>query len=403
MIDLREAYKILFSVVKAGPTVELPLRGVLHRTLAAPVRSDIDYPPFDQSVMDGFAVRAADVTDAPVTLRIVGQIAAGAVPRGSVSPGETMQINTGAPIPRGADAVVCVEHTEAMPSNDEVLVREAVRPGEFITRRGAYVSVGQTVLMVGTKLTPVDIGAAASAGRARVQVYRRPTVAVLSTGDELIEIDRRPAGSQIRASNESMLEALVTAAHAEPVLLKSVGDRREAIRSGITEGLRSDVLCITGGVSMGAFDLVPDVLEECGCSLHIRKVAIKPGRPAVFASGPDGTPVFALPGNPASAFVAFELLVRPALAVVEGRRGAPPAMARATLRGSIKPTGDRRTYLPARARVEEDGQWVVERLSWQGSGDPFGIATADALIMRPPGAAAVAHGETVSVHLLDRS
>ncbi|MGB2986645.1 MAG: gephyrin-like molybdotransferase Glp [Phycisphaerae bacterium] len=403
MIDIPEAYEVLFSNIQPGDTVEVPLSEALYRTLAGPIRCDVDYPPFDQSVMDGYAVRATDVAAAPVTLKIVGQIAAGTVPKKPLSPGETMQINTGAPIPPGADAVVCVEHTGPAPSGEDVLIRKAVKPGEFVTPRATYISAGQVVLEAGTRLMPVEIGAAASAGIDRVMVYRRPTVAVLSTGDELIEIDRKPTGAQIRNSNQYLLVALVTAAHAEPIVLGVARDNREAIREGIIEGLRSDVLCITGGVSMGAFDFVPEALEQCGAAFHIRKMAIKPGRPIIFATMPDGTLVFGLPGNPASALVGFELLVKPALAALEGRGRAVPPVVRATLQGSIKPTSDRRTFLPARARVKEDGEWAVETLSWHGSGDSFGMVTANALIMRPPAAGAVTTGDTVSMILLDRT
>jgi molybdopterin molybdotransferase len=159
---------------------------------------------------------------------------------------------------------------------------------------------------------------------------------------------------------------------------------------------------MTGGVSMGAFDFVPEVLEACGARFHIRKMAIKPGRPTIFATMPDGTLVFALPGNPAGAFVAFELLVKPALSALEGRMNVVPTLTRATLRGHLKPTTARRTYLPAHARVGDDGGWAVEALSWQGSGDSFGMATASALIMRPPNTGAASNGDTVSTLLLDR-
>lgn len=251
-------------------------------------------------------------------------------------------------------------------------------------------------------MTPLAIGAAAAAGAARVTVYRRPSVAVLATGDELIEIDRRPSGASVRNSNQYLLEALILSAHAEPVLLGVARDDRVALREKIEAGLRSDVLCITGGVSAGAFDFVPEVLEACGARFHIRKMAIKPGRPTIFATTPAGRSIFALPGNPASALVGFELLVRPALAALEGRPGEVQVPVRATLRGSIPAAGERRRFVPARGVVGEDGGWKVEVLSWHGSGDSFGMATANALIVRSPGAAAVSDGAVVSALSLDR-
>ena len=402
MIDVGEAYDILFANVQPGDTIVAPLDQALFRTLAAPVRCDVDYPPFDRSVMDGYAVRAEDVSVAPVRLKVIGQVPAGSVSDKVLGPGEAMQINTGAPIPAGADAVVRVEKTETAETAEEVLVTEAVPAGQFITPRGTYVSAGQTILEAGTRLTPAEIGAAASAGAGQVTVYRRPSVAVLGTGDELVEIEQRPTGAQIRNSNQHLLAALIDSAHAEQVVLGAAPDNREIIRERILEGLRCDVLCITGGVSVGAFDFVPEVLEQLGASLHIRKMRIKPGRPTIFATMPDATLIFALPGNPGGAFVGFELLVRPALAALEGRPGELPLMISATLRGSVSATRDRRTYVPARGDVDEDGGWVAEPLSWHGSGDSFGLSRANALIMRGPAASAVATGDTVSIILLDR-
>lgn len=403
MIDVDEAYEVLFSSIKPVERVEVPLSEALYRTLAAPVRCDVDYPPFDRSVMDGYAVRAEDVADAPVALRMVGRIPAGTMPEDRLSPGEAVQINTGAPIPRGADAVVRVEQTELMDSGKAVLIREMAGPGQFITPRGTYIKAGQTVMRVGTRLAPLEIGAAAAAGAARVSVYRRPRVAVLATGDELVDIEQKPTGALIRNSNQELLSALISTAHAQPVLLGVARDDKEALRERIAEGLREDVLCITGGVSMGAFDFVPEVLEQCGATFRIRKMAIKPGRPTIFATTSNGTLIFALPGNPASAFVGFKLLVRPALAALERRSGAVPPVGRATLRASIQPARNRRTYLPARAYVGADGGWEVETLSWQGSGGSFGMATANALIMRPPEADAANSGDTVQILFLDRT
>ena len=403
MIDVDEAYELLFSSIKPVERVEVPLSEALYRTLAAPVRCDLDSPPFDRSVMDGYAVRAEDVADAPVALRMVGRIPAGTMPEDRLSPGEAVQINTGAPIPRGADAVVRVEQTELMDSGKAVLIREMSGPGQFITPRGTYIKAGQTVMRVGTRLAPLEIGAAAAAGAARVSVYRRPRVAVLATGDELVDIEQKPTGALIRNSNQELLSALISTAHAQPVLLGVARDNKETLRERIVEGLREDVLCITGGVSMGAFDFVPEVLEQCGATFRIRKMAIKPGRPTIFATTSNGTLIFALPGNPAGAFVGFKLLVRPALAALEGRSGAVPPVGRATLAASIQPARNRRTYLPARAYVGADGGWEVETLSWQGSGDSFGMATANALIMRPPEADAANSGDTVQILFLDRT
>ena len=402
MIDVDEAHRVLFSHVKPLDSVCLPLYEAGLRTLAAPIVCDLDYPPFDRSVMDGYAVRSSDVVDVPARLRVVGQIAAGRSSGRAVGAGEAMQINTGAPIPPGADAVVRVERTESSESSDEVLVHEAVSSGSFITRRAAYVSKGDVVLVAGTRLTSLAIGAVAAAGAASVETYRCPNVAVLATGDELVEVGEKPTGAQIRNSNSYLLMSLIRSAQAVPIVLGPASDDRGVLRERIMEGLDADVLCITGGVSMGAFDFVPEVLEECGVTFHIRKMAIKPGRPTIFGTTRDGTLVFALPGNPASALIGFELLVRPALAALEGRSGVVPDLLGATLSGTLGSTGDRRTYVPASARVCGDGGWSVEPLSWQGSGDSFGMASAGALIVRPPNAESVGAGERVSIMMLER-
>ncbi len=411
MIDIEEAYDILFDNVRPGPVVEVELRDALHHTLAEPIRCDVDYPPFDRSTMDGYAVRSTDVRDSPVLLTLVGQIPAGTTWSGSLGEGEAVQINTGAPLPDGADAVVRVEDTQLVEDGARVRIETAVAPGRFITRRGTYIAEGQTVIEPGTRLTATAMAAAATAGESRPRVFERPTVAILGTGDELIAINKRPQGAQIRNSNQYLLEALITSADATPKLLGVARDDRDALREKITGALQADAVCITGGISMGAFDFVPEVLEMCGATMRFRKLTIKPGRPTLFATGPDGTPVFALPGNPGGAFVAFELIVRPALAIMEGRPAAAPKTITAALCGTLAPTSARRTYIPARVteetrdhRVEAGAtQRTVTPLSWHGSGDSIGMTSATALVVRPPNAAQVADGEDVAIHVLEAS
>jgi len=400
MIDVDEAHRILFEHVTPGPVVELPLRDALYRTLAQEVLCDIDAPPFDRSLMDGFAVKAADVRGAPVHLRVVGRIAAGTQSERTLGRGETMQINTGAPIPRGADAVVRVEETESG-HDGTVLIKTSVPAGKFITRRAEYLSAGTVVLEAGTRLRPTGLGAAATCGVASISVYRQPRVAILSTGDELIEIDRTPTGPQIRNSNQFLLEALVQSAHAAPVGLSPVGDDLERLTAAVQQGLEADVLCISGGISMGDRDYVPQVLQAVGATFRIHKMAIKPGRPTIFATTPTGKPIFALPGNPASAFVGFELLVRPALCALEGRSGVTGTQMAAELVGSLPANRDRRSFVPARAWTGARGQWCVERVSWGGSGDSLGLARANAMIVFPPHAREAREGAEVTIMLLD--
>ncbi len=399
MIDIDEAYRVLFEHVTPGPVVELPLSEALYRTLASPISCDVDMPPFDRSVMDGYAVRAADVADAPLTLQLVGEAPAGAIVERAIGAGEAMHINTGAPIPPGADAVVRVEETE--PREGAVWIKTSVPVGHFITRRGAYVSARDIVMEAGLRLTPAGIAAAATAGAARVSVRRRPRVSILTTGDELVDVDQKPVDAQIRNSNQFLLEALARSAHAGVTVLPVVRDDRDRLEASIREGLEADVLCVSGGVSMGDRDFVPEVLAAVGATFHIHKIAIKPGRPTIFASTPSGTLVFALPGNPVSAFVGFELLVRPALRAWEGGGASKPALVAAAMVGGCAAARDRQTYLPARAWVDARGQWCVERVSWGGSGDSLGLAAANAMIVRVPEAPEVPDGSPVSVMLLD--
>lgn len=403
MIDVEQAWRVLFEHVHTLPTVRLSLREASYATLAAAVVCDIDYPPFDRSVMDGYAVRAADVQQVPATLRVVGQIAAGAQSNLVLAAGQAMQINTGAPIPQGADAVVRVEDTAVSVDGTSVQVHTSAPPAQFITPRAAYGRAGAVVLEAGTVLTPVNIGVAATAGAAEVTVYRKPQVGLLSTGDELVDIDQRPTGARIRNSNQYMLEALVRAAHAEPHWLGVARDDRDELRAKIKEGLMGDVLCLTGGVSMGAFDFVPQIIREASGRAIIEKMMIKPGRPVIVAVMPSGTLVFALAGNPMSAWVGFELLVRPALAAMQGRAGETPALVTARLVGTLAPTRDRRSYFPARASLDKRGLWMVTLLNWHGSGDSLGAANANALMMRPPNSRAVKAGDMVQVHLTERA
>ena len=411
------AQRLVSSNVKPGPCVLVPLGEALGRVLAEPVLCDIDYPPFDKVMMDGYAVRAADVSrlgrrsacashaDDPAgtypTLRIVGRIAAGHEPAGPLGEGEAIQVNTGAPMPPGADAVVKVEDTERSADGSMVSVRTEVPPGRHMDPRGKYVSAGSVVIGAGTRMGPGQVAVAAAAGAAELITYRQPRVAILVTGDELVDISETPAGPQIRNSNGHMLGALVRGCHARPMHLGVVGDDRGAMAERIERGLEADLLCISGGISMGEFDFVPEVLAACGVRILVHKMTIKPGKPTMFGVTESGVCVFALAGNPIGCFVGFWLLVRGAIEAGEGRPGRFPVALSARLVGSCKATADRQTYLPVRLEVDGRGGLSAESLSWQGSGDPFGFCEANGLIVRPPGAAAADSGDAVSVIALE--
>lgn len=399
LIDVDEALRILLNHVRPLPVERVGVADALGYTLAAPVSTDVDQPPFDRSLMDGYALRAADVPAAPVTLRLIGRIQAGEEFAGAVGPGEAVQINTGAIIPRGADAVARFEDTD-QPNPEHVRVKTRPSAGQFITRRAAYARSGAVVIPAGTKMGPLEIAAAAAAGAAEVSVYRQPRLATLSTGSELVEISVAPTGAQIRNSNGYLLAALGQQFHVNAVSLGIAIDDPAELEHSITAGLTADVLCITGGVSVGAFDFVPDVLKKCGITFRFQKLMIKPGRPTLFGTAPGGALVFGLPGNPISAFVGFHLLVRLALGAMRGESVTMPRSTSASLAGTMKATESRRSYLPGRAVFGADGVLVVTPLRWQGSGDAFGMVTANVLIMRPPHSPAIGDGDRVDVLLL---
>jgi molybdopterin molybdotransferase len=400
MAEVDAAIDRVLAVVKPGPTVRIRLEDALGRVLAAPVVCDIDYPPFDKAMMDGYALRAAD-SAAGARLAVVAQIAAGQNSDCRLESGEAAQINTGAPMPSGADAVIPVEHTATL-SGEIVELTTAVPAGKHVDPRAKYVSAGQTVLDPGVRLGPVDIAVAASAGAVELTVYRRPRVAVLGTGEELVDVSAIPVAGQIRNSNSHMMCALVRSHGAEAIDLGVVGDDKKALAEAIERGLEADFLCTSGGISMGAFDFVPEVLEDLGVMFHVRKIAMKPGKPTIFGEGPSSNYVFALPGNPLSTFVAFKLLAEPALNAWEGCANPIRTTITVTALGDVPRTKDRRSYWPARLTADGAGTLLAERLAWHGSGDLFGFSGANALITQPPNAAACSSGDPVTVYPLER-
>ncbi|HRX85163.1 MAG TPA: molybdopterin molybdotransferase MoeA, partial [Phycisphaerae bacterium] len=305
-------------------------------------------------------------------------------------------INTGAPIPPGADAVVRVEDTEVSADRRSVTIRVTVAEGQSICRRGAYVRAGDAVLEPGDRFGPGELAVAATAGATRVKVHGAACVAVLVTGDELVSAAQKPVGGQIRDSNGPMLEALLAAEGAEVTDLGRAGDERGVLTEKVQHGLDHDVLCLTGGVSMGAFDFVPEVLAACGVRIHFQKMRTKPGRPTLFGTTEAGTLVFGLPGNPVSALVGYTLLVQPAIAGLHGRV-AWPRVRPAVLEGAVGRTGERTSFSPAAVTFGEDGRLVAAPRTWYGSGDPFGLRRANGFIVRPPQSPDAAPGEVVEV------
>ncbi len=373
----------------------VPLEAVGGRVLAEEVVADRDYPPFHRSLRDGYAVRAADVATPPVDLRLRGEIRAGGHFAGRMEAGECISIMTGAPLPAGADSVVMVEYTES--PSDKVRIQRSVQAGEHVVRQGSEAAVGSPVLPRGKRLGAAEMGLLAMVGKSRVQVFARPTVAIIPTGDELVPVEGQPAWFQIRNSNAISLSAQVAAAGGIPHGLEIAPDRAGDLRTLIEEGLNADMLLLTGGVSAGKYDLVEQVLAELGAEFHFRSVAIRPGKPVVFGQAA-GKFFFGLPGNPVSTYVTFALFARPALEVLGGGEFTPPLFLRARLARRFEQKVGLTMFVPARLE-RSSGETVVSQVSWQGSGDVVGVSAADCFLVIHPEQTTLAAGDGVDVML----
>lgn len=403
MLNVETALNRIVDEVSPRPPMALPLDETLGLTLAADVISGADSPPFDKSQMDGFAVRAADVAAAPVTLKVLETVTAGQTPRHPVSAGEATRIMTGAPLPSGADAIVPIERCTYVEGAGEVTLNDRAQAGAFVIRQGASMARGETVLTAGTRLTPPAIGLLAELGLARMDVFPRPLVGVLATGDELVPIDQQPGPGQIRNSNQSMLIAQLTAAGTNVRPLGIARDNRDDLDAKIAAGLECDILCLSGGVSAGTLDLVPQALQAAGVREVFHKVNVKPGKPIWFGRldgdrsvGGRARWIFGLPGNPVSSMVCCELFVRTAVRRLMGISPAEPRSFPARLEVEHAVRGDRPTYFPARLSLSAEGP-TVRPVDWQGSFDLRATARADAMILFPPGTRTYAAGEQVTV------
>jgi len=378
-----------------------------RRVLATPILSDRDLPPFPRSTRDGYAVCSADLAAVPVGLELIGEIRAGEsvenIPK-NLGDGQAAAIMTGAPVPAGADAVVMVEYTSQ--KDGRVEVNRSVAAGENIVPCGAEAKQGSVLVERGMRLNDAAIALAASAGKSQVEVYQRPRVAVLTTGDEIVGIDAVPGPTQIRNSNSYSLAMQVRKAGGEPVLLPIAPDEPRRLRGLVEEGLKSDLLLITGGVSMGRYDLVEQVLEGLRAEFLFTGAKIQPGRPVVFGrcrrSAPgretDETYFFGLPGNPVSTMVTFELFARP---IVEALCGMFPQKLRfnyAKLKSEIRVKPGLKRFLPAILSGEFEAS-QVELAPWQGSGDIAATARANCYIVVPPDGERIPAGEFVPILL----
>ena len=370
----------------------------LGRVLAEAVTADRDFPPFPRSTRDGYAVRAADVKSIPARLRVVGQIKAGGVFDASLNAGEAVEIMTGAALPEGADAVVMVEHTSALGNGVEI--KRAVSLGENFVPAGAEAHAADVLLKPGARITPAHVAMLAAVGRAKLSVYRRPRVAVLSTGDELVDLTEMPGPQQIRNSNSYSLCAQVMEAGGEPLQLPVAPDEERKLTTLMHAGLDSgDLLLLSGGVSMGKFDLVEQALSKLGAQFFFTGALIQPGRPVVFGEvrkNSRALPFFGLPGNPVSVMTTFDLFVRPLL---DALAGAPPRRtpsAGARLKKAFKTKTGLTRFLPA---VLEGGLYdpVVEVVPWQGSGDLLAASKANCYVVISPDREIIEEGEMLTV------
>jgi molybdopterin molybdotransferase len=381
MLTVEQALEIILSKVPAPKVVEVPLAAAPGHLLAEDCASDLDMPPFDKAMMDGYAVRSVDAGP----LEVIEEVPAGKVPVREVTAGTCTKIMTGAPVPAGADAVQQVEKTTR--DGSRVTLSAPVKPGQNIARRATDMRDGEVVLRSGHRLRAADVGALAAIGKTRVRVQAKPRCAVLATGDELVAPDATPGPGQIRNSNSSSIAARVRSLGLECEDLGVVRDDAAAIRASIREGLTRDLLLLSGGVSAGDWDLVIPSLEAEGKKIAMHQVLIKPGRPFCFAPG-----VFGLPGNPVSSFVIFEVFVRAYL-------GFPRPRVRARLESEVRQKIERVHFLPARVRWDGAG-YVAETVPWQGSADLFALTKANAFVIVPV-QTTYGKGDVVDCMLLD--
>lgn len=413
MLSVAEALNLVLENAHAKLPAEIALSEAIGLVLAEDVTSDIDSPPHDKSIVDGYAVRAADLVDGRAKLEVLEEITAGVMPSHKVSPGACSRIMTGAPVPEGADAVVMIERTQFYPSsqNDRKgqplgavkIHDERFRAGQNIMRCGKSLLAGETILHSGAELGPAEIGLLAEVGRTKVQTIGPVALSIISTGNELVAAGEKPGAGQIRNSNSPLLAAAAKRAGAVPNDLGIVRDKPQDVRRAISEGLKSDLLVISGGVSAGVLDLVPAVLAELGVRQVFHKINLKPGKPlwfGVYEKTANRCLVFGLPGNPVSSLVSFEIFVKPAIGRIAGRHREPPH-ARETAKLTVEFThrGDRPTYWPAMLITSPDGL-LVEPRAWQGSADLRGFSGANALIAFASGDRRYQPGDVVEVRRL---
>jgi molybdopterin molybdotransferase len=376
------------------------------RVLAQALLADADQPPFDRSIRDGFACRATEAS-AHLELNIAGATRAGETSSGTLPNGAAWEIMTGAPVPDGADAVAMVEHVENTSGGIRLLPPRTLEPGENIVARGAQARAGDLLLPSGIALGPAQISLAAACGHTRLKIYRRPRVAILTTGDELVPVEALPGPGQIRNSNASMLAALVATAGGDPWVFPTAADNAHALDVALSEAVEADLLLLSGGVSAGKFDLVESALSRAGANFHFTGVRIQPGKPLVFgempcAAGSDASTLafFGLPGNPASSAVTFLLFAAPVLSALAGQNNHGPRFSLARLTTPIERKDGLTRFLPARCNfcASINSLPEVALVPWKGSGDLAAMARSNCFLVVPE--QSLEAGEIVRILLL---
>lgn len=396
MIFVDEAVRIVLERTRALPSERVRIEDALGRVLTSDVVADTDLPPFDRAQMDGYALRSADARTLPARLKIVGEAAAGAGFPGQVREGEAVRIMTGAPLPSGADSVQQVEVTREIEGGECVEIERSTEPGQFFIPRGSEIRAGETVLRAGDEVNAARMAALAAFGCAEVEVGRRPHVAVLATGTELVAVDARPGPDQIRDSNSYSLAAYAALAGATVERLPFASDEPSVLRRLIEEAsARADAIVLSGGVSMGRYDFTKTALRALDAEIFFERVALRPGKPTVFARLPCGREplAFGLPGNPVSVSVTFNLFARAALRAMQGASAPAMPEGRAALARAVKGTHERASYLPAALGTDESGRLTAEPLKWGGSSDFVAFTKAEALVIVPAGVKTLEAGE----------
>ncbi len=396
--DARQVVEAHAAKLHPSGTEELGLLGSVGRVLAEPIYADRDFPPFPRAARDGYAVRAADLAQVPVEVELIGEIKAGAdalsIPP-AVAPGQAVAIMTGAPAPNGADAVVMVEYTQRNGSRVHIL--RGVAAGENIVAQGSEATRGDLLLSPGSRVDEAAVAVAASVGKSTIRVHQRAKVAVLATGDEIVPLGAQPGPNQIRNSNTYSLAAQVLQLGAEPVLLPAAPDQSARLRELIEAGFSSDILLISGGVSMGEYDLVERVLAELDAEFFFTGARIQPGRPIVFGRA-RARYFFGLPGNPVSTMVTFELFARPMVESLMGLKPRQLVFLRARLKTEVKTKTGLKRFLPAVLSGEFESA-AVELAGWHGSGDIASVARANCYLIIPPDRERIPAGEWMPVLL----